>query len=178
MQAADGQTFSEKEESLIMPDLPQQAIMRAKQSIGVTENPSNWGRWVRQYLESVGILTPAPWCAAFLNFKIKQAANDLGIKSRWPKTGYVQSIVNWAKKQPVGSITYRPVTNSVFVVYHPELKRYAHTGFISEVRSLGKSGYRILTVEGNSNTTGSREGTKVVSTWRRWTDNHRCIRIV
>lgn len=157
--------------------LAERAIECARRSIGVRENPSNWGKWVSVYLKFIGIFVPSPWCAAFVAYKIHQAAWELGIKTRWPKYGYVQSIVNWAKKQPLGSIRHSPLTNSVFVVFDKSLNRYAHIGFIEDVRT--KNGLtQIKTIEGNSNTDGSREGKEVVSVWRNWTSNHRCIKIV
>jgi hypothetical protein len=157
--------------------LSERAIECATRSIGVKENPSNWGRWVSAYLKFVGIFFPAPWCAAFVAYKINQAASELGVKSRWPKYGYVQSVVNWAKKQPVGSIRLMPYPNSVFVSYSNDLKRYSHIGFIKAV--VKEDGLiKIITIEGNSNKTGSREGTEVVSIKRIWSERYRCLRIV
>lgn len=149
------------------------AVKRAKQSIGVYEKPANWGKWVKTYLAFVGIFCPAPWCAAFVAFKVHQASRDLGISVMWPKWGYVQKVVNWAVRRNL--LTDEPGPACAFVVYNDDLKRYAHIGFIVEVSSDGKS---IKTVEGNSNTDGGREGTSVVSMWRAWTSRHKCIKIV
>jgi len=159
-------------------ELAERAIECAKRSIGVREDTKpNWGKWVSVYLKFVGILFPAPWCSAFVSYKIHQAAQELGVKTIWPKQAYVQSVVNWAKKRPEGSIRTGPLPNSVFVKYDHTLKRYAHIGFIADVKWEGGQ-EKILTVEGNSNTDGSREGKEVVSKWRVWTKDHRCIRIV
>jgi hypothetical protein len=45
----------------------QKLIATERGEIGVHEQPlgSNWGSRVREYLDSVGINFPAPWCAAF-----------------------------------------------------------------------------------------------------------------
>ena len=157
--------------------LAEQAIYRAKQSIGVRETSPNWSVWIKIYLAFCNIFAPAAWCAAFVAYKVHQAAGDVGVKSVWPRQAYVQSVVNWAKRQPMGSIREAPLPNSVFVRYYADLKRYAHMGFIEKVRT-NNGRTEILTIEGNSNTDGGREGHSVASTWRPWTSNHRCIRIV
>jgi hypothetical protein len=155
--------------------LEEKTLELAKQSIGVTEETPNWGRWVSVYLKFVGIFSPAPWCAAFVAYKIHQAAGQLNVKATWPKAGYVQSVVNWAKKKVL--VVRVPLPNTVFAVWHPELNRYAHIGFIAAVRKSG-SKVEFLSVEGNSNTDGSREGKAVVSQWRTWNDaKYICILI-
>ena len=157
-----------------MTELAQQTLKRAWESLGVEETSPNWSGWIRYYLAFVNIFQPAPWCASWMVFKLHQAATDLGIKSKYPKTGYVQSIYNWAEKN--GYLLSKPVIGCVFFVWHPELDRYAHIGF---VKSVSKDGKRFVTIEGNSNTTGGREGTKVASNTRTYNSrNHKFAQIV
>lgn len=157
-------------------NLANKVIELAKQSIGVKEETPNWGKWVQVYLKFVGLFTPNPWCAAFVAYKIHQAAGQLNIKSKWPKSGYVQGVVNWAKKNTF--ILRAPQSNSVFAVWHPDLNRYAHIGFIIEIKKYKSGRVDFLSVEGNSNTDGGREGKEVVSQWRVWNPNrHICISI-
>jgi hypothetical protein len=150
--------------------LGEKAVELAKLRIGVHEASTNWSPFIKIYLAFVGVFFPAPWCSAFASFVIHKAAASLGIKAKWPRSGYVQSVVNWAIKNSY--ISTKPCVGCAFVKYHPELKRYAHIGFIAEV-----NGNKVLTVEGNSNTTGGREGTEVVSIMRIWTDRYRSIKI-
>jgi len=155
--------------------LGSKAIDCAHRSIGVTESktPPNWGKWVKVYLTFVGIFKPAPWCAAFAAYKIHQAAGELNEKVYWPKTGSVQSTVNWAKKH--SQISDIPIPGWAFVKYDWKLKRYAHIGFIDGVFTQEN---KIKTVEGNSNNDGSREGREVVAIYRKWDSNYKAIRIV
>lgn len=55
-----------------------------------------------------------------------------------------------------------PKSGDVFVMYHPDLKRYAHTGFVTEA-----TGLNFKTVEGNCNPQGGREGYGVFARERK-----------
>ncbi|HZP82234.1 MAG TPA: CHAP domain-containing protein [Chthonomonadaceae bacterium] len=158
-------------ENELSSDLGVRAVLLAAQSVGVREEPpgSNWGRAVKVYLASVGIATPAPWCAAFVNYKIHQAAQQLGVTTDWPRTGYCPTIAAWAKRNR--RFLALPQPGCVFLV-RDSAGRYRHTGFVSEVHADGT----VSTVEGNSNDTGSAEGIGVFSL-RRSTARLRFVRI-
>jgi hypothetical protein len=130
-----------------------QAAFRAQQSVGVKETSTNWSPYIKIYLNFVGWFKPAPWCAAFVAYKVHQAAGDLRRTARWPKTAGCDAIYAWAKK--TGNLLDAPEPGCVFLVGSP--RDYTHTGFVTAV---GRNS--VETVEGNSNNTGSREGTSVV----------------
>ena len=153
--------------------LGNKAVEVALKRVGTKEIGENWGRPVQIYLAFVHVFRPAAWCAAFLALMVHNAAKELGVKAAWPKSGYVQSVVNWAKKSTYLRDT--PENGYAFVVWHPELKRYAHIGLIADTRKVHDH-WEFLTVEGNSSTTGGREGKEVVSMWRAWNPaRHRCF---
>lgn len=155
--------------------LGEKAVELAAQSIGVTEETPNWGRWVKVYLTFIGLVRPAPWCGAFVAYKIHQAAGALGVAAQWPKTGYVPSAVTWARKR--GLVADHPAAGMAFAVWHADKGRYAHIGFIRRVYQHGGKTY-FVTVEGNSNDTGGREGTKVACNRRVWGRKYLAIKIV
>jgi hypothetical protein len=159
-----------------MSNLGIQAVIRAHQSVGVAEVTENWSKWIAVYLRFVGIRRPAPWCSAFVAYKIHQAASDLKVKVQWPRKAYVQDVFNWARTRDI--VHSDPLPGRAFVVYHKDLNRYAHIGLIVEVRKIfGKT--QFLTVEGNSNTDGGREGKAVVSVWRNWDPaRHKAIAVI
>lgn len=130
------------------------AVALARQSVGVREEPlgSNWGPYVKIYLASVGLTDPEPWCAAFVNYKIQQAATQLGQKAQWPKTGYCPSIGDWARAN--NAFLSAPVAGCVFLVHSSAEGRYIHTGFVIAVNDDGT----VSTVEGNTNDDGSANG--------------------
>ena len=120
----------------------------ARQSLGVREDQGrNWGRWVRLYLQAAGLVFPAPWCAAFVSFKVNQAAGRLGLKARWPRRAPTavssSGIYRWAKRE--GLLLREPEAGCVF------LRRggptgYRHTGLVADVDRASRT---IRTVEGN-----------------------------
>ena len=129
------------------------ALKYARLELGKGEVPrgSNWGKDVQAYLNSVGITTPAPWCMAFVYWVVEKASNELGEPNPLLKTGHVMSQWNASKKLRV---TGTPERGDIFIMDFGGGK--GHTGFVAEVK-----GDRIMTIEGNSNGQGSREGVEV-----------------
>ncbi|MGX5689464.1 peptidoglycan-binding protein [Arcticibacter tournemirensis] len=145
--------------------------------LGVREATGrNDGNRVEAYLRYVGLKKGDPWCAAFVCYCLGKA----GIAN--PRTGYCPSMfpaakVVWSRKSRVeGSrlkvestqpttrnlqpsscnpqlATRNPSPGDVFGIYFPEKGRIAHVGFVDEWGDK-----YVITVEGNTNEAGSREG--------------------
>lgn len=120
--------------------------------VGIRERTgANDGKEVETYLASVGLSRGNPWCAAFLHWSFVKA----GVKGT-PRSGYSPS---WF---PVSNTIYQrgkmerytPGPTDVFGIWFENKGRISHVGFIDE---WGKGSYAI-TVEGNTNEAGSREG--------------------
>lgn len=144
---------------------PDQAVERlilaAECFLGFEEVPpgTNRGQVVEAFLASVGLGPGHPWCAAAVTHCGVLACGD-----EWPvpKTGYVQSIVNWARQRDVFQDKHdEPQPGDLMVLWSPKLKRYAHIGIVRRVE-LG----RVECLEGNTNDGGSREGFKFLARWR------------
>jgi hypothetical protein len=135
---------------------------------GVVEDPAlgqNRGTRVDEYIRSTH-LDPAanppsgyPWCACFVFWCFQQAARDLGLLNPCARTASV--VTHWdltsapkllAIDARLDHSRVRPGT--VFCKTHD---RHSHTGFVCAVTAAG-----IVTVEGNTNAAGSREGCAVV----------------
>lgn len=129
--------------------------------IGVRENPagSNSGKEVKEYLYSVNVKVPAPWCAAFVKWSFDQAQVKTTITA-WSPTAHNQKNVVYMK----GLFYTEPRSGDVFTLWFPKMKRIAHTGFFD--RRVNNSIYR--TVEGNTNEAGSREGDGVYVKYRSY----------
>lgn len=134
--------------------------------IGVKEDPlgSNKGKRVVEYLASVGFPKGGePWCAAFVYFCFQHAARQLGL----PKNPVIRSasvLDHWNRARAGG----------VRVLLHDEAlddprevkpgmifiistgNGTGHTGLVKEV-----VGGKLVTIEGNTNDDGSREGVGV-----------------
>ena len=99
-------------------------------------------------LMSVNVKTPAAWCAAF----VKKCLDIAGIKSTitaWSPTAHNKKNVVYFK----GKWHQEFMPGDVFTIFYPSMKRIAHTGF-GHRRNKGQ----IVTMEGNTNNDGSRDG--------------------
>lgn len=127
--------------------------------IGVREQSGkNDGARVEAYLAYVGLKKGNPWCAAFVCWSLGQA----GIRN--PRSGWSPDLfpakkICWQRsasagmKAGVGRQAAGPRKGDVFGIYFPEKKRIAHVGFVDSWDDK-----YVITVEGNTNEAGSREG--------------------
>lgn len=130
------------------PRLGLKAVELARQSLGVREDQGrNWGKWVRVYLETAGLVFPAPWCAAFVSFKVHQAATRWGMTARWPRRAPTavssSGIYRWARRE--GLLAKQPDAGMVFLIRGGPTG-YRHTGFVADVDRASRT---IRTIEGN-----------------------------
>ena len=141
------------------------AIEFAATQIGVRESPlvSNRGKDVDQYLRAVG-LNPVgnsfAWCVAFTHFCYLKAAASLnsenphiktpGVLDHWNKAGTKAGVVRVTKANAVADPS-RVKPGSLFIV---DLgKGLGHSGMVVETANG-----RLVTIEGNTNDNGSRNG--------------------
>jgi hypothetical protein len=145
-----------------MKTIGEAAVEFALQSVGVKEETSNWGKYVSVYLKFVGIDYPAPWCMAFVTYKIHQAAESLGKQSLLPKTGVTAasctSLYHYAVSRNL--LLKAPERGCIFLVRGAG--KFVHTGLVTSVE-----GDRIHTVEGNTNNDGSSNGDGVYARSRK-----------
>ena len=114
----------------------------ARQQIGVREKSGhNDGEKVESYLASVGLKKGQPWCAAFISWVFKQG-------------GYTKPCTAWSPAlfNPIVK-THLVKPANVFGIWFPKLKRVGHVGLVER-----QEGSWIISIEGNTNIAGSREG--------------------
>lgn len=135
-----------------MTEQQQKIINTANSQLGKEEIPkgSNWGPHVQGYLQSVGITFPASWCAAFVYWVMRQAG--ITVTAVVPKTGGVLKMWQMAKDYRVKT----PQPGDVFIMDYG--KGLGHTGIV-----LAVEGANIRTIDGNTNSDGSREGYQVAN---------------
>jgi hypothetical protein len=136
-----------------MSTLSLKALAIAKRQLGVQEIPklSNWGPDVSKYIKSAGGTGPEPWCMAFVYWCVAQAAKELNLPNPLYQTASVHEQWNQRPKlrvnlpQPgdIGILLFTPTEGHAFLVD-------------------GVMGQEVSTIEGNSNTDGSRDGYEVV----------------
>lgn len=129
--------------------------------IGVREaSGKNDGVRVSLYLASVGLSAGNSWCAAFLYWCYMKTGVKVP-KSGWSPSWFPSGNIIWKQGKLLRQKV--PGCGDVFGIYFQSKRRVAHVGFVDEWGSSS-----VLTVEGNTNEAGSREGDGVYKK-RRWT---------
>lgn len=139
----------------------------AASQVGVMEEPpgSNRGPQVDEYLKAVGI-EPSddsyPWCAAFVYWSFRHAAIRIGIQNPAIRTAGV--LDHWAK---AGQKGIKRIFLAEFIVDFSLVK----PGLVFVINTGGGKGHmglvedyrddRLVTIEGNTNLPGDREGVGV-----------------
>lgn len=148
--------------------LVKRTLVVAAMQVGVTEEPpgSNSGPMVDEYLKSVG-LNPAedsyPWCAAFVHWVFQRAAKDLGLPNHpaiqtagvldhWNKAG--RKGITRLRSEDIEEDFSRLSRGLIFVINTGGGK--GHMGMVEGFRED-----RLITIEGNTNSAGGREGVGV-----------------
>ena len=140
----------------------QRALDVAASQVGVREHPrgSNRGPEVDQYLDSVSTdLRGQPWCMAFIYWCFGQAATELGVPNPAPRTASVHRSWEMAQRPGVTVVKHdQAVRDPTLVrpgmIFHIDTGgRTGHAGFVVDV-----VGGKLVTIEGNTNDDGSREG--------------------
>jgi len=105
---------------------------------------------IMEYLHSVGIASPAPWCAAAVHWCFMMAAEDAGLPNPCPRTG--GALRMW-ELSPLKARTQLPAPGDVFVL--DKGKGHGHVGFVLTASPDGRT---LTTVEPDTNSAGSTTG--------------------
>lgn len=102
---------------------------------GIIESKNNSGE-VEKYLNSVGLNSGQPYCAAAQYWCIKAAADSLKIdKFHFPKTGLARNIFNYFKKNG-NKCRINPQRHS-FIIWQKGKSKFGH---IERIIASGKAG--------------------------------------
>lgn len=120
--------------------------------IGIKEaTGNNDGQRVEEFLSVTGLGRGNPWCAAFVAWTFNQAGIET-VRSAWSPDWFPSDKTIYTRGK-AGNKT--PQQADVFGILFPNLGRIAHVGFIDQWPDNSPF---IITVEGNTNNDGSREG--------------------
>lgn len=177
--------------SLIYSDLKVQNLSHNKKNLhrdqvqmiyiaelGVREKTgNNDGPKVEEYLRYVGLQKGDPWCAAFVCWVFDQAG-VVNLRTGWSPALFPKDKIVWNRnnvsgagkgvgvagrqvegRSVAGAAKRLPEKGDVFGIWFPDKGRIAHVGFVD---TWGEKW--VITVEGNTNEAGSREGDGV---WRK-----------
>lgn len=114
----------------------------AEKELGVRElRGKNEGPQVEVYLRYVGLGKGHAWCAAFVSWLHGQAG------FAQPRSGWSPALFPASKQLKAAE------PGAVLGIYVPALKRIAHVGLVTGLRQDW-----VQSIEGNTNSAGSREG--------------------
>ena len=137
-------------------DLSQNKRVLLKQTfsneVGVREQGANRGERVEEYLASVGFGPGFAWCGSFVSWCFQQVGIEAP-KSAWVPSYAVKQNIIYQRGEFVRQL---PQPGDVFMIWYSRLKRPAHIGFVEIWENKW-----VVTVEGNTNDDGSREGNGV-----------------
>ena len=143
-----------------MSTFTKKLIELALKEVGTTEvHGTNCGPRVDEYKAATNLPPhePWPWCAAFQCFIIREAMTACGIAEsatfKRPKTAGAFDFENWSLRQGNETQTKRDPGDDIragdIVIF-----KFSHIGIAVE----DASGSTVDCVEGNTDTSGSREG--------------------
>lgn len=119
--------------------------------VGIREvGKNNHGPGPKKYLASVQLGEGYAWCAAFVKWVFLQHDIDTGKANAWSPSWFPNDRVIYRRGQNPKAI---PDKGDVFGLYYTNLKRVGHVGFVHDW-----SEDWVITVEGNTNGDGSRDG--------------------
>lgn len=118
--------------------------------VGVREATGhNDGDDVERFLNSAGVAKGAPWCAAFVAYCQRHCQKPVPKSPAWSPSWFPTSrVINTRGDGMV------PQPGDVFGIWFQNRKRIAHVGYVA----AWPDGNMAVTVEGNTNEAGSREG--------------------
>lgn len=123
-----------------------------EQQIGIRElTGNNDGKQVETYLSAVKLNKGNAWCAAFVSWVFQQCGVINPMSGWCPNWFPADKVIYKIDKPTINQETPQP--GDVFGIYFPSKKRIAHVGFIIQWTDR-----YAVTIEGNTNEAGSREG--------------------
>jgi len=147
--------------------------------LGTVEKPkgSNWGEDVKNMLNSVGVKFPAPWCAAYVGIVCRNSCISYpysGFVPNWSRDIWQEKVV-WDKRKAKRSILPTEIRRGdIATIYFPNLRRDAHIFIVLGITQKGN----IVTIEGNTNSAGGREGYGVFVRVRELWQVSKVIRLI
>ena len=170
--------LSTKETTAPKGSIPEKMVSLAREEIGVSEvDGSNCGPRVDEYKAATWRDAEKgwPWCAAFICWLIREAIEGEEASFKRPRTAGAWDFENWAKQESNRGVELRKPTNEDIKAGDIVVFTFSHIGIA--VKDVDSSGY-VVTIEGNTNGAGSREGGSVLEKKRHVSKIRSRIRIL
>lgn len=133
-------------------------VMRSQDLVEEYPKGSNWGPVVKLYLKLCGFDKPAAWCVALVTYSLCLAGVDIKKLPKYPASTYY-----WIEWAIANNILLDKPKRGCIIVWNNG-KPGGHGFGVTHYDSITKT---VKTIEGNSNSDGSREGWEVVDHERK-----------
>jgi len=131
-------------------------LTAARATLGVHEEGGrNRGPRIDEWNDAVHAPPGSPWCAAWTHGMHEIAAKACGIPNPCPRTAGALKLWHMA---PEAARRQLPAPGDVFVLDTGDPGGFGHVGIVELVTPDGQT---IVSIEGNTNAAGSREGDRV-----------------
>ena len=170
--------LSTKEPAVFGGSIPEKMVSLAREEIGVSEvDGTNCGPRVDDYKAATWLDADKgwPWCAAFICWLLREAIEGEEMSFKRPRTAGAWDFENWAKQESTHGIELRKPTNEDIKAGDIVIFTFSHIAIA--VKDVDSSGY-VVTIEGNTNGAGSREGGSVLEKKRHVSKIRSRIRIL
>lgn len=145
------------------------ALLCARDCVGVTEVGTNRGPAIDIILKAGNVPSGNPWCAAFVNWCAEYASVVKNVRSPLEDVtlqAYVPSYQQWARHNGRLMTFDNAYPGCIFMKWSDSKGRWAHMGFVDNPLADMDT---FTTIEGNTNSTGGREGLEVARLTRSTT---------
>jgi hypothetical protein len=170
--------LSTKEPIVSGGTIPEKMVSLAREEIGVSEvDGTNCGPRVDEYKAATWLDADKgwPWCAAFMCWLVREAIEGEDVSFSRPRTAGAWDFENWAKKEAANGVGLRKPTNEDIKAGDIVIFTFSHIALA--VKDIDSSGY-VITIEGNTNGAGSREGGSVLEKKRHASKIRSRVRIL
>ena len=130
-------------------------LTAARATLGVHETERNRGPRVDEWNTNAGAALGSAWCASWVHGMHDIAARSLAVPNRCPRTAGALKMWHMA---PESCRRPLPAPGDVFVLDTGDPGGFGHVGIVELVTPDGET---IVSIEGNTNAAGSREGNQV-----------------
>ena len=128
-------------------------------------------------LNSVGVKFPAPWCAAYVGIVCRNSCISYpysGFVPNWSRDIWQEKVV-WDKTKAKRTILPSEIRRGdIATIYFSNLRRDAHIFVVLGVTEKGS----LITIEGNTNASGGRDGYGVYIRVRELWQVSKVIRLI
>jgi hypothetical protein len=158
-------------------NIPSRIVERAASQIGVREVTKNQGPGIEKYWTATtypdGFENREPYCAAFVCWAVREACVGQTYSFTLPKSPVAYDFESWGIANAKKGVTVKPNTTTIKPGDIFTLSAASHVGII---KSVGKT--TVVTIEGNTDGSGSREGDGVYERIRTIVSLRKVISIV